>query len=88
MIPAMKTDPITKEFEERFKTRYEALHPLIDGRRSPGGRNWLDRVACWEHFAGAFRAYAAENLRTIRGESNLYPELAALVLEAHPENAD
>jgi hypothetical protein len=88
-------DPRSKEFEERFRARYEALAPAIDGRRLPGERNWLDRVASWEDFV-AHGANAARCLRPSpdawfpeehTAERALYPELAELVLEAFPGSA-
>jgi hypothetical protein len=77
----MRAEPGSPEFERQFRARYEALYPEIDRRRLPGERNWLDRVASWEDFV-EFGATAAETLRGPLGEDALYPELAALVLEA------
>lgn len=88
-------DPRSKEFEEKFRARYEALFPEIDARRLPGDRNWLDRVASWEDFL----IHGADAARCLRpspdawfpeeqiAERNLYPQLADLVLEAFPESS-
>jgi hypothetical protein len=88
-------DPRSKEFEQRFRARYEALAPAIEDKRELGGRNWLDRVASWEDFV-THGANAARCLRPSPdawfpdehdAERALYPELAELVLEAFPESS-
>ncbi|GIX31379.1 MAG: hypothetical protein KatS3mg124_1851 [Porticoccaceae bacterium] len=89
-------DPRSKEFEDRFRARYEALAPGIAGKRELGGRNWIDRVASWDDFV-AYGANAAACLRPWPDDPwfpgghldnrALYPELADLVLEAFPESS-
>ena len=81
----MKKITPAPEFEARFKARYEELFPEIGPRRYPGDRNWLDRCACWEHFASEFGEFAAECLRVAPWQAEQFPKLAALVLEAWPE---
>lgn len=83
-------DPESKEFEERFRARYEALLPVP---LLPGERTWLDRVVSWEdfktrgHYVAAMIAPAmrddAEDWK--RREIEAAPELAALVIEAFGE---
>lgn len=85
MNPDMKKITPTPEFEAKFRARYEALHPQIDGRRYPGDRNWLDRVSSWDLFASEYGEFSAECLRAAPRQAQQFPELAELVLEAWPE---
>lgn len=80
-----KINPTSKAFEARFKARYDELFPEIDGKRYAGDRNWLDRVSSWELFASEYGANAAECLRGRPEDARQFPEVAELVLEAHPE---
>lgn len=84
-------DPRSKEFEERFRARYEALVPVP---AFPGERTWLDRVCTWEEFRDRGH-YVATMLRHKlregaedweREEIAAAPELARLVLEAFPDS--
>ncbi|NLW81480.1 MAG: hypothetical protein GXY42_07380 [Desulfovibrionales bacterium] len=80
-----KISPDSDIFEAKFKDRYEALFPQIDGRRYPGDRNWLDRCSSWELFASEYGEFAAECLRANMDQAQQFPKLAELVLEAWPE---
>lgn len=83
-------DPESKEFEERFRARYEALLPVP---LFPGDRTWLDRVASWEDFKTRGHYVAAMIAPKMKGDAEgwqkreiaVAPELAALVIEAFGE---
>ncbi len=80
-------DPHSKEFEEKFRARYEALTPVP---AFPGERTWLDRVASWEDFRDRGHYVAPMVQRMMRPDADEWeraeiaaaPELATLVVEA------
>jgi hypothetical protein len=84
-------DPRSKEFEQAFRARYEALAPVP---AIAGERTWLDRVCTWEEFRNRGHDVApmlrqgmrpdAEDWQ--RAEIAIAPALAQLVLEAFPES--
>jgi hypothetical protein len=85
-------DPHSREFEDRFRARYEALLPVP---AFPGDRTWLDRVCTWEEFRdrGHYVALMVANMMRAdaeeweRAEITAAPELARLVIEAFAESS-
>jgi hypothetical protein len=85
-------DPRSREFEDRFRARYEALLPVP---AFPGDRTWLDRVCTWEEFRdrGHYVAPMVANMMRAdaeeweRAEIAAAPELARLVIEAFAESS-
>lgn len=85
-------DPRSKEFEEKFRARYEALLPVP---AFPGERIWLDRVCTWEEFRDRGHYVAPMLIHMMRADADDWeraeiaaaPELARLVIEAFPESS-
>jgi hypothetical protein len=86
-------DPRSKEFEEKFRARYEALLPVP---AFPGERTWLDRVCTWEEFRDRGHYVAPMILAKMRDDAEDWeraeiaaaPELARLVIEAFTESSE